>query len=585
MTEEHRQLKGGTFQNRYLIKATLTAKTPFHIGDGETITRKGMRDEEKNKDHQINSVATDGKGRAYIPGSSLRGALRDWLCLSYDGMTEKLEEARKKMDEIRDDKNKNQQEKDDAIVDFVMKNSSALERIFGTQQNEGKLEVWDAYCTSKVETNIDEYGQLCFWHKDRITYVAKSVAIDPETGTAEEGKLYNFELVPAGAAFEVNFSAQNLSENEPALLIEVLNGFNHPTNPITIGAMTKLDLGKFCISDFKIHHLDSMNIDKWREIAKTTTDIRAGYDIIADSRFEIKKEELKTLNKATLPAPKFVAKNVENWLLNLETPLVIRNGTFAGWNNSAKPKTRNYKMEFKWNATPQEMVTSFAQVGDLYHSLEIKGDKVVPYYHVPSSSIRGSLRAWTIEHLLPKEWWNMEDKIKESDFPNNKPDYLDNIISLFGFAIEGAKKGISKEYTKAGRLTIQVDRFGSNQTSPDVDGADWKGGNDFGPSNAERQIKPRNPLDRITHAAKEGGLHNFLEFSKGQKLSLAIEILKPDKPEQGVFDQKLLEHWKSEINSGEIRFGGLTGIGRGRAKVITRTVIESVKKEAINDKI
>jgi hypothetical protein len=223
--------------------------------------------------------------------------------------------------------------------------------------------------------------------------------------------------------------------------------------------------------------------------------------------------------------------------------------------------------------------STYAQVGDLYHSLEIKGDKVAPYYHVPSSSVRGSLRAWTIEHLLPKDWWNIEDKLKKSDFPNNNPVYLDNILNLFGFAIEGAKKEISEKYTRSGRLTIRVGCFDFDQAMPSVDGADWNlsATNDFGPNNVARHIKPRNPLDRITHAAKEGGLHNFLEFSKGQKLHLTIEVRKSDKAEQDLFDQKLLKRWESEINSGVIRFGGLTGIGRGRAKVISRTITNQKK--------
>jgi len=45
-------------------------------------------------------------------------------------------------------------------------------------------------------------------------------------------------------------------------------------------------------------------------------------------------------------------------------------------------------------------------VSDLYHSVEIKDRKIVPYYHIPSSSVRGALRAWTIEHLLKREHWD-----------------------------------------------------------------------------------------------------------------------------------------------------------------------------------
>src|SRR5664280_3848004 len=89
MTDEIKQLKGGKFLNRYVIKAKLKALTPFHLGEGLTREPEGMVDEKKNnKKLKCNTVVTDGNGKAYIPGSSLRGALRDWLRLGYDGMTE-----------------------------------------------------------------------------------------------------------------------------------------------------------------------------------------------------------------------------------------------------------------------------------------------------------------------------------------------------------------------------------------------------------------------------------------------------------------------------------------------------------------
>jgi len=197
MMNEIKTLKGGEFLNRYVIRFKLTALTPFHIGSGLQTEREGLVDDNKNsKEHKqlkINAVAVDGDGRAYIPGSTLRGALRDWLRQGNIGMTEELEKppARKKMDYQRNGK-ATDQEKDAAIIRFITENASDLERIFGTQHNEGKLEVWDAYCTTSVDEQDDVNGQMCFWDKKRMTYVAKSVAINHETGTAEDGKLYNY---------------------------------------------------------------------------------------------------------------------------------------------------------------------------------------------------------------------------------------------------------------------------------------------------------------------------------------------------------------------------------------------------------
>lgn len=598
MTDEIKQLKGGRFLSRYVIKAKLTALTPFHIGDGSMREPEGMVDEKKNnKQLKCNAVVTDGNGKAYIPGSSLRGALRDWLRQGYENMTENLysEDAKKEMAKIRDNKELKPEQKDDAIVSFIKDNSSALERIFGTQLNEGKLEVWDAYCTSKINTDTDKNGQMCFWNKDRMTYVAKSVAIDPETGTAEDGKLYNYELVPAGATFDATFSAQNLSLEEAKLLLAVLKeGFKKEDNdnPITLGAMTKLDFGRFVIAEPEIYRLDKNTLDKWRDKATKTENKCAGYDLIVDKDFALSNDALTELSTVVLPASKTIATHKETWTLNLETPLVVRSGGHFVWKNAEKKKTRNYWMEFNWMLTDKE---GWHHVSDLYHSVEIKENQIVPYYHIPSSSVRGALRAWTIEHLLKREHWDIEKYLKPltADALKNKTAdliRLEPILDLFGFAVEGTDKAITKEFTKAGRLKIIVDRFEATDEKPCVDG-DWasNGIKTFGPENAKRHVKPRNPLDRITHAAKDSGLHHNLEFSEGQKFKITFKIRKAKTSEQHEeakiseecdFDKKLLKKWREEINAGIIRIGGLTGIGRGRVSVQDQQ--SNTQKEAQN---
>lgn len=60
---------------RVEITGTLTVQTPLHIGDGDT--RAVPRGNEKTM--QIATVARDGTGAPYIPGSSLKGVLRDAL--------------------------------------------------------------------------------------------------------------------------------------------------------------------------------------------------------------------------------------------------------------------------------------------------------------------------------------------------------------------------------------------------------------------------------------------------------------------------------------------------------------------------
>ncbi len=113
-------------------------------------------------------------------------------------------------------------------------------------------------------------------------------------------------------------------------------------------------------------------------------------------------------------------------------------------------------------------------------------------------------------------------------------------------------------------MKIEIEPFNSiGNEKPVMDGEFRSNGNQYGPDNAKLHIKTRNPLDRVTQSAKEGGLHSFLEFSPGQELNVTISIRDPQP-----FDYKLLECWEKEIEEGMIRFGGLTGIGRGRVSFI-----------------
>lgn len=156
----------------------------------------------------------DPFGKPLIPGSTLKGVMRHWLwsVLASNGEAwvkpwpagmETLSQAE-------------QQEK-------VKTEFGWLDLLFGTPFHEGKLEVWDATCTTK-ELEVDH--DLLGWNKQSLTYEDTSVAIDPATGTAAEHLLYQFEVVPPGVEFEFNVCAQNLNRTELGLLLLVMQGYN-----------------------------------------------------------------------------------------------------------------------------------------------------------------------------------------------------------------------------------------------------------------------------------------------------------------------------------------------------------------------
>ena len=550
-------LKGGGFFNRYLIEATLTAQAPFHIGNGELKERNDLKDDDGNA-LKVSEVISDTNGKPYLPGSSTRGIMRQWLreCMTITSQRLELhtDNAVKDILKIEDAKHR-----DEKLLQYLLAHTSAIEKLFGTTLAEGKLEVWDATCATTVKTGSSPW--LAGWRQDRITYVAKSVAIDPATGTAEDKKLYNFELVPEGVSFKLKLSGQNLSDEEMGIVLLLLNAFDDDMNPMTLGSMGKRGFGQFSTTIDAVYRLEASQLPEWRTFAQTGT--VAGYETLKRDIFKLDDAAIATL-RSTAPSTQKPDSFREKWSMKLETPMVIRSGGKFGWKNAPGSKMRNKEMKFVWGFPKCDPLT---EVGDLNFSIRIEGDEAKPYYHIPSSSIRGALREWAVTQLLPKECWNLEQCIKEIINGKQKPKYLDDILSLFGFAIETGDKLITEKYTKAGRLSIHAAPFSGNEPEPFVHGTWSNTGNHYGPENATRHVATRNPIDRITHAARDGGLHSFLEFSAGQLVDVIIHI---DDPTE--FDKNLSAAWKEEINSGMIRFGGLTGVGRGRVSISLKEV-------------
>ena len=249
------RLKGDDFLNRYRIKAILTTQSPLVIGSGEESNGKDVyspKELEKinnqiqegkiSKVPMVSTVMKDGEGKPYIPGSSIRGVVRNWLrsILISSG-----EDWIKEQDyeEIR----KNEEDDLDSLRKF-----SAFELLFGTSLQEGKIEIWDAPCITSLNDN-----------SKKITGINTSVVIDPVTGTAIDKLLFKYEYVPKGVSFELNITAQNLEKKELGLILFMLNGFNSFIYPIQIGANGSIGFGRMICNDIKIFKLDHDNFSDW----------------------------------------------------------------------------------------------------------------------------------------------------------------------------------------------------------------------------------------------------------------------------------------------------------------------------------
>lgn len=304
-----RLFRGDAFTNRYRIDFTLTTNSPFHLGTGEMIRNKQRlpisvkQDEEGDKeDPMFSLVASDAKGRAHIPGSSLKGAMHGWL----QRLFAHLEEAGigdlhgEKHYHPGEEKEEEMWKEDEAAKQHL----SLLHLLFGSPRAAAKIDFWDAELAGEVKTPTPakELNEaLLHWDQTRQTVILKSVAIDPVRGTAADGKLYNFEAVPRGVRFQGSIVGQNLNEEELGMLLFALSGFNSQIYPVTLGAMAGRGFGRFECRINSIRRLGREHLKDW--VATILESDKAGFELLAETsklaaETEAAEEKIKAFKQA-----------------------------------------------------------------------------------------------------------------------------------------------------------------------------------------------------------------------------------------------------------------------------------------------
>ena len=251
-----------------------------------------------------------------------------------------------------------------------------------------------------------------------------------------------------------------------------------------------------------------------------------------------------------------------DWTLMLKEPLCVRNGRKFIWNSSGN-KSRNLDIKYNWNKTEKES-TEEHELTDLHFDLKLLQNKVIPIYTMPPSSIRGTLRSWTVQHFLPQDDWYASAFDLSNETTISKIKNLINLrnmgfsllTDLFGVALDDETK--LPDISHASRISFETTHFSEGSPEPFVFGNLNTNSNKYGPSNARIQIKERGPIDRFTHAAQSGGLHSFLEFCKGQSFDVTIRVKNPS-----IVHVALIKLWEREMNAGMIRFGAVQSVGRG----------------------
>ncbi len=228
------------FHSRLRLSGRLRLETSLRVGSGGGGDAGGTADI---------TVVKDVTGAPYIPGSSFKGALRahlegvlrainqEYACLCVTirkGATDGCPTTRdpqKEWPDLEPLKKAIEQSRADSsdLDDFYFSKSCKVCRVFGSPHLASKVFVRDLALPDGEEW-LGRYQ------------IRDGVAIDRDTETASEGKLYSFEAVPAGTEFACEIIVENASVAEQGMVLLGLKGFE--AGRVPLGGARSRGLGR-----------------------------------------------------------------------------------------------------------------------------------------------------------------------------------------------------------------------------------------------------------------------------------------------------------------------------------------------------
>jgi CRISPR-associated RAMP protein (TIGR02581 family) len=227
-----------TFKNRLEITGTLWTVTAIRISAGRSTEPIGSD----------LPVVKDALGQPLIPGSSFKGALRSRLESFLRGIDSSFAEdpanftTRSKNREIEDIKQSYGGD-DLRLTTALIEITDQVSRLFGSPWLASKFQVRDL-------TVLPDFWFGQYQERD-------GVAIDRDTETASEGKLYDYQVVPAGTPFEFRAVVENAEDWELGLLMIGLHQFE--TEQIPLGGGRSRGLGVVKLEIDKMNWFDARN--------------------------------------------------------------------------------------------------------------------------------------------------------------------------------------------------------------------------------------------------------------------------------------------------------------------------------------
>ena len=228
-----------TFKNRLEITGTLTTVTALRISKSRSTEPIGSD----------LPVIKDALGRPLIPGSSFKGALRSRLESFLRGIDPNLAEDPANYtsstinNQVKDLKVKYKND-DLNLTQELSDLTDDIGSLFGTPWMASKFQVRDL--TVQPDAWFGQYQER------------DGVAIDRDTETAADGKLYDYQVVPAATPFDFKAVVENAHDWELGLLMIGLHQFETEQIPLGGGrsrglGVVKLKIDKMLWVDVEDH--------------------------------------------------------------------------------------------------------------------------------------------------------------------------------------------------------------------------------------------------------------------------------------------------------------------------------------------
>jgi len=301
------------FINRLELIGTLTTVTALRISAGRSIEPIGSD----------LPVMKDAFGRPLIPGASFKGALRsrlesilrainpdfaanpaieaEWSIPSRTIENERKEVIKEGIDKLKEDTEKELEgdplkvlKQDKLLTEKILAKTDLASHLFGSPWLASKFQVRDL-------TVDPEYWFGQYQERD-------GVAIDRDTETAADGKLYDFQVVPAGTPFYFKAVVENAEEWELGLLMIGLHQFE--TEQIPLGGGRSRGLGVVRLDIDKMRWVDVENNPQFllEYLQKLVMEDETAYEDAADYKDEWVRQLIKHLNNKMIQHNKTVIR-------------------------------------------------------------------------------------------------------------------------------------------------------------------------------------------------------------------------------------------------------------------------------------